>query len=180
MARLYLVRHGEAAAGWGDHDDPGLSALGAQQAAEAAAKLAVLAPKRALTSPLLRCRETAAAFEMESGLVALMEPAVREVPTPPGIADRRAWLRGVMSGRWSDMPSHAGWRAALIETLARQDTDAAIFTHYVAINVAVGACLGEDAVTLFAPANGSITVIDTDGARLHLVARGGDAASQVL
>ena len=38
MLKLYLVRHGEAAAAWGDHDDPGLSPLGQAQATDAAAK----------------------------------------------------------------------------------------------------------------------------------------------
>ena len=37
---IYLVRHGEAAASWGDHPDPGLSELGQKQAAvESLAKL---------------------------------------------------------------------------------------------------------------------------------------------
>ena len=36
---IYLVRHGEAAAGWGDHPDPGLSALGQKQAKAVAVEL---------------------------------------------------------------------------------------------------------------------------------------------
>ena len=41
MARidLFLVRHGEAAAGYAQHRDPGLSTLGAEQAAVAAQRL---------------------------------------------------------------------------------------------------------------------------------------------
>jgi len=33
---IYLVRHGEAAASWGESSDPGLSELGWQQAEDAA------------------------------------------------------------------------------------------------------------------------------------------------
>jgi probable phosphoglycerate mutase len=37
--RCFLVRHGEAAAHWGEEEDPGLSALGRQQAERAAGEL---------------------------------------------------------------------------------------------------------------------------------------------
>ncbi len=177
MPRLYLIRHGEAAAAWGDHDDPGLSALGLKQAADAAMKLGVLKPKQAITSPLQRCRETAAAFEMESGLLARVEPRVTEVPTPDGVGERRVWLQGVMAGNWRDVPTHKGWREALIAGLLSLDQDTAVFTHFVAINVAVGAATGADAVTLFRPANCSITTFDSDGATLKLIARGDENAA---
>lgn len=174
MPRLYLIRHGEAAAAWGEHDDPGLSALGVKQAADAAMKLAVLKPQQAITSPLQRCRETAAAFEMESGLSARVEPRVTEVPTPPGVADRRAWLQQAMAGDWSALPTHAEWRAALIAGLLGLGEDTAVFTHFVAINVALGAALANDAVTLFRPAHCSITTFDSDGRRLKLIAQGAE------
>lgn len=177
MPRLYLIRHGEAAAAWGDHDDPGLSPLGLKQAADAAMKLGVLKPALAISSPLARCRETAAAFEMESGLGARIVPAVTEIPTPEGVGDRRAWLQQAMSGNWSALSSHADWRRVLVETLAGLKEDTAVFTHFVAINVAVGAAEGVDAVTLFRPANCSITTIDTDGKRLRLIARGEENAA---
>jgi broad specificity phosphatase PhoE len=177
VARLYLIRHGEPAAVWGAHDDPGLSPLGARQSADAAMKLGVLKPAQAITSPLARCRETSAAFEMESGLIARVEPRVTEVPTPADVGDRPAWLRQAMAGAWSDLPSHASWRTDLIHALTSLDQDTAVFTHFVAINVALGAALGQDAVTLFRPGHCSISVFDTDGARLKLVAQGNEQAS---
>jgi broad specificity phosphatase PhoE len=177
MARLYLVRHGEAAAAWGQHDDPGLSPLGRKQAADAAYKLGALKPTRAITSPLLRCRETAAAFEMESGLAAVVEERVTEIPTPAGVEDRPAWLRQAMGGAWAALPGHADWRAALIAALLSLKEDTAVFTHFVAINVALGAATRSDAVTIFRPANCSITVFDTDGAHLRLVAQGDENAA---
>ena len=39
MARLYMVRHGKAAAGWDGDADPGLDALGRQQAEAVAAQV---------------------------------------------------------------------------------------------------------------------------------------------
>jgi broad specificity phosphatase PhoE len=62
MATLYLVRHGQAAASWGEDPDPGLNALGHGQAARMAAALAALAalgPMPIMISPLRRTRETA-------------------------------------------------------------------------------------------------------------------------
>ncbi len=40
MAKIHLVRHGEAAAGFGTHKDPGLSELGQKQAESVAHLLA--------------------------------------------------------------------------------------------------------------------------------------------
>jgi hypothetical protein len=45
--------------------------------------------------------------------------------------------------------------------------------------VAVGAALGDDSVTLFTPANASITILDTDGSRLTLVEKGREAETVV-
>jgi broad specificity phosphatase PhoE len=177
MPRLYLIRHGEASAAWGDHDDPGLSPLGLRQAADAAMKLGVLKPAQAVSSPLLRCRETAAAFEMETGLAPRIEAAVTEIPTPAGVGDRRAWLTQAMAGDWSALASHRDWRAALIATLLRLGRDTAVFTHFVAINVALGSALSSDAVTIFRPANCSITVFDSDHRTLKLIAQGDENAA---
>ena len=44
MARLYLVRHGKAAAGWGADADPGLDEIGRNQAEQMAQGLVGLGP----------------------------------------------------------------------------------------------------------------------------------------
>lgn len=176
MARLYLIRHGEPASGWGDADpDPGLSGLGLAQAAHAAATLRGLGVARSLTSPLRRCVETAAAFAREAGRPAVIEPAVREVPTPAGVADRHAWLAAVMAGRWSAFPDLAPFRAGILEALRAPTVDTAIFTHYVAINAAVSAAQGRDEVMVFRPAHASITILSNDGGVLLLVEAGAEA-----
>ncbi|MBV9044707.1 MAG: histidine phosphatase family protein, partial [Alphaproteobacteria bacterium] len=60
MARIYMVRHGKAAAGFGEDMDPGLDATGKAQAEAVAQKLAPLGPLAILSSPLKRAQETAA------------------------------------------------------------------------------------------------------------------------
>lgn len=176
MPLLYLVRHGEPASGWGERDpDPGLSPLGLAQAAHAAGVLRARGLKAVLTSPLRRCRETAAAFEMETGGAAVVTPGVREVPTPAEIGDRRDWLAGVMAGTWAEAPDLAPFRSGVAAALLAAEGDAAVFTHFVAINAAVGAAMGDDRVTIFRPAHASITVLESAGGALRLVELGAEA-----
>ncbi len=175
MALLYLVRHGEPASGWGDtNPDPGLSALGLAQASHAAGQLRAKRVPFAITSPLLRCRETAAAFEMEVGVQAVTSNGVREAPTPADVGDRQAWLATVMAGTWSGSPSLEAFRAGAVATLCGQNTDTAVFSHYVAINAAVGAAMGEDKVMVFKPAHASITVLSNEGGVLKLIELGAE------
>ena len=178
MPRLYLIRHGEPATTWGDGDpDPGLSALGRAQAADTAYKLGALKPKRIVTSPLLRCRETAAALEMESGLTAATEPLAAEIATPRDIADRRAWLSELLAGDWASYPDFDTWRSDLISRIVALEEDAAIFSHFVAINVLVGAARGETKATVFRPAHASITTLDVEAGRLRIAALGAETAA---
>ena len=65
MSRVYLIRHAKPSATWGgDDDDPGLDDTGKAQAEAAAKALLALPPQlrpvRVVSSPLRRCRETAA------------------------------------------------------------------------------------------------------------------------
>jgi broad specificity phosphatase PhoE len=182
MARLYLVRHGEAAAGFGEHDDPGLSEKGKAQAEASAQTLHRLGLRDSISSPLLRCQETAAPFIKLSGRPFRIEETVAEIPTPAAhAANRQVWLRGVMAGNWADQPDFDPWRERMLRTLAAQKSDLVVFSHFVAINVAVGHATGNDKVVNFSPANGSITVLETDGANLKFVSFGTEAqGGQVL
>ena len=95
MTRLYLVRHGRAAGGWDDDPDPSLDELGRLQASRLAARLASLGPMPVWSSPLRRCRETAAELASRWGAEVLIQPAVTEIPSPDGVpmGRRVAWLR---------------------------------------------------------------------------------------
>jgi broad specificity phosphatase PhoE len=177
MPLIRLVRHAEPAALWGAHPDPGLSEKGRGQAAAVAGVLTGVDAPVLLTSPLARCRETAAPLEDALGRQAQVERAVAEVPTPTGLLDTRAWLTAVMGGTWhSAGPELRHWRDAVAATLMSLSHDAIIFSHFVAINAAVSVALGEDAVTVFKPGHASVTVLSASGGRLSVVALGDEAA----
>lgn len=181
---LSLVRHGEAAAGWGDDADPGLSPAGREQAVAAAAALAPLGPLPVVCSPLRRTRETAAPFEVEWDVEALVEPGVGEIVAPAahaGLDARGRWLRTAMAGRWSDLgDEHLAWRDAVLAALVGIGRDAVVVTHFVAINVAVGAATGDDRVVCFTPGYCSCTTVEVADGRLRLVEVGASAATEVL
>ncbi len=174
MAKLYLVRHGQAAASWDEDPDPGLNDLGHGQAAAMAAAMAPLGPLPVMASPLRRTRETAQPLEAAWNLTGLVEPAVREIPSPTeDLGNRRQWLRQVMSGTWTQ--ADAGlypWRQGVIDAMLGLSEDTVVVSHFVAINVAVGAALNDDRVTLFRPNNCSVTVLESDGKNLRLVELG--------
>jgi broad specificity phosphatase PhoE len=181
VPRLHLVRHGRAAGGWGDHGDPGLDDRGHAQAAAAAAVLAELGPLPIVCSPLRRTRETAAPIAARLGVEPRIEPAVGEIPSPSDdFAERAAWLPAALRGRWADLdPQVTAWRSRLIDVLLAVPGDTVVVTHFVAINAAVGWATGDERVTSFAPANASITVLDTDGRSLAVVRLGAEADTTV-
>lgn len=183
MARLLLVRHGEAAAGWGDDPDPGLSALGRSQAEATAARLASLGPLPILVSPLRRTRETAEPFAAAWPASPLsIVPALGEIGSPGlRLAEREAWLRTVLAGVWSEQDDERrAWRGRVIARLMAVARDTLVVTHFVAINVAVGAATMDDRVTPTFPANASVTTLTNDGGRLTLVETGAEGATRVL
>jgi broad specificity phosphatase PhoE len=181
MARIYMVRHGKASASWAEAADPGLDDTGRAEAQAAADVLSKLTPMTILSSPLARARETAQPLELAWSNHARIEPGVAEVPSPDiALEGRGAWLRALMAGTWSAAdPMRRAWRDKLVETLVRQPKDCVIFSHFVAINVGVGAATGDDRATLFQPANGSITIFETDGTRLSLIEKGREGESVV-
>lgn len=182
MTFVYLIRHGEPLSGWGEpggSPDPGLTPRGLAQARTAADRLLALPaserPTRVLTSPLLRCRETAAPFATHLGSSPVVEPAVAEIPAPEGLPpDARApWLRAAMAGNWTEIEGFDGeaWRTAVVHSLLRAG-GAAVFTHFVAINAAVSAAQASSSVLAFRPAPASITTLRIEGPRLVVVRLG--------
>ena len=180
MTRLLLVRHAAAAASWEDHDDPGLSAAGRRQAERLAARLAVGAGTAVVSSPLTRARATAAPLAERLGSPVRVDADLGEVPTPPGQrASRGAWLRELFERRWADVdPAVADWRRRVLAALARLEVDTVVVTHFVAINVAVGAATRQERVSCCSPANCSVTELAQDGELLTLVEAGVDAPAE--
>lgn len=178
MTRLYLVRHGRAAAGWDTDPDPGLDPLGVHQAERMADELGPRGPLALITSPLLRCQQTAAVLGGRWGVEAIVEPAVAEIPSPQGIpmGQRIEWLRGAMSGTWSALgPRYTEFRDGVGAYLGSLTTDTVIASHFVAINAAIGVATEDDAVVIRSLDNCSITIMDIVDGNLHLVEGGHEA-----
>ena len=182
MARLYLVRHGKAAAGWDADTDPGLDDLGREQAERIAAALAPLGRLTLISSPLRRARETAAPLERRWSTIARIEPRIAEIPSPvEDLAARSAWLSSVMQQPWAALdPALQAWRQRLLDALAGIREDTVLATHFIAINVAFGQATGDDRVVCFRPENASCTVIETEGGALRLIEAGAEGAGRVL
>lgn len=178
MAKIYMVRHGRAEAGFGESIDPGLDALGHSQAEELAKKFASLGPLPITSSPLKRARETAAPLAKLWNVEPVIEKAVAEIPSPRGMTleERVTWLRKLMGGSWRDVPRDlAEWREDCVASVTEISCDTVIFSHYVAINVIVGAATGDHRVVVFSPENCSVTVFETDGSSLRLIEKGAEA-----
>lgn len=175
MAKIYMVRHGRAEAGFGESMDPGLDALGHSQAEAVAEKLKGCGPLPILSSPLRRTQETAAPLSRLWNIKPVIEPAVAEIPSPKGMTleERVTWLRKLMGGSWRDVPRDlAEWREDCIASVTEIARDTVIFSHYVAINVIAGAATGDHRVVVFSPDNCSVTIFETDGSNLKLIEKG--------
>lgn len=176
---IYLIRHGEPAASWGEAADPGLSTLGQKQAEAAARIIAEAGAKRPVTSPLARCRETARPFERLLETHARIDPAVGEVKEPASVSDRTTWLKGAMAGTWAEAGLEA-WARSVLATVDAMPRDAAVFSHFVAINAVVGLLSGDDRMLVFRPGHCSITRLERRGGKLQVVERGQEGALVLL
>jgi broad specificity phosphatase PhoE len=189
MARLYLIRHGRPSSTWGgDDDDPGLDETGQAQARAARDWLMALPPgerpTKVVSSPLRRCRETAAPTAEVLGVEIEVDPRVGEIPTPAALslAERGPWLRKSFAGTWAEIEGdldYDAWRREITASLAARG-NTAIFSHYVATNAVVSQLLGDPKVVAFRPDHTSITVLETDGKTLTLVEKGREATTGVL
>ncbi len=181
MTRLYLVRHGRAAAGWDTDPDPGLDAAGRQQAAAMAARLQPLGPLAVVTSPLLRCQQTAAVLAGQWKVVPRIESLVAEIPSPEGIpmTERIEWLRVAMAGTWTQLGErYTAFRDGVMTALtniAVTGDDTVVTSHFIAINAALGAILGDDRLLIRSLDNCSVTIVSFEGGVFQLVETGQEA-----
>lgn len=185
MARLYLIRHGQAAAGYGSDRDPGLSDDGRSQAEAVVPTLTELLGGQVLpirSSPLRRCQQTAAPLAAHWGVPVEVDPLIAEVAAPSDdLAERSIWLRKALAGTWSELePQPVAWRARLLDHLRSATDDAVLFTHFVVVNAVIGAARGEDSVMVEPVTYTSVTVVDVTDGVLHLVRAGSIAETEVL
>ncbi len=190
MPKLYLIRHARPVAGWGEDADPGLDATGEQQAEAASRILAQTLDRLPIyTSPLRRCRETARPLErLWQRSAEVLEP-VAELPPPTlDLPARQQWLRQAMQGTWRELndlapagsPDYIAWRQTLLDSLTRLPEDSVVFSHFIAINVAVAAAHSREDVVCFRPGHASITCVEAGNGGLRLVELGREADTMVL
>ena len=184
--QIALVRHGRASGGWDTALDPDLDDLGHRQAADVANQLdRIFVGKEVeiISSPLLRCRQTASAFAKLRVLPVRVCDEVTEIPSPNGVAmaERVAWLREVMQGRWSDLDeNYLVFRDRLVEFVRAIERDTVIFSHFVAINAVIGALTNDDRLVIRSLDNCSVTLLECDSKGKFRIAQSGHEADTLI
>ena len=162
--RLYLVRHGEAAASWGEDADPPLSEQGSAEAVAAKDRLFALLdgqPGQLVSSPLLRAQQTALPLADVCMATPAIDEAFREVPAPVPLPERQRWLRAFMQQRWDEQDeSLLAWRDRIFASLDALPCNSVVFTHFLVINAIVGRLQHREETLVFWPANASITILE--------------------
>jgi broad specificity phosphatase PhoE len=86
-----------------------------------------------------------------------------------------------MAGTWSELAESSGeryatYRDGVVKRISAFSTDTVVFSHFVAINVVIGAATGDDRMVIASLDNCSITTVDvaTDGT-LTIVEMGREA-----
>ena len=75
---------------------------------------------------------------------------------------------------------YLAWRQTLLDSLVDLPHDCVVFTHFIAINVAVSAEHSRYDVVCFRPAHASITCVEAVNGALRLIELGHEADSTVL
>ena len=89
---------------------------------------------------------------------------------------RGPWLQSVLGSSWPELPAaQQEWRDAVLARLLSLTEDCVVVTHFVAINVAIGAARLDDSVVCHRVGNCSTTTLETDGNTLTLVGLAGEA-----
>jgi len=157
-----MVRHGQASAAWHESPDPGLSELGQQQAATAAQQLDHLNKIAIISSPLLRCQETAQPFATAKNTPISIHQEVSEIPTPSNIAfdQRGPWLQQAMAGTWQELGQQfVDYKNDIGNFVKNLQHDTVIFSHFIAINVVIGEALSDDRLVVKSLDNCSVTTV---------------------
>ncbi len=184
--RIALVRHGRASAGWDTAVDPGLDDLGRSQADEAAKKLDLIFAGQQVeivSSPLLRCQQTAKSFADMRKAPMRVCAEVAEIPSPSGVemSARVDWLRTAMQGTWADLGGeYVEFRASVVEFVQSLETSTVVFSHFIAINAVIGSLIGDDRLVICSLDNCSITLLERDANGKLSIAQTGREADTLI
>ena len=166
--QIALVRHGRASAGWDTAVDPGLDDLGRNQADEVAEKLDLIfagQPVQIISSPLLRCQQTAKPFADLRTIPVRVCAEVAEIPSPSGVemSGRVDWLRAAMQGTWAELGGeYVEFRNSVVKFVQALETSTVVFSHFIAINVVVGSLIADDRLVSRRLDTCSFTLLDRD------------------
>jgi broad specificity phosphatase PhoE len=150
VALVYLMQHAEKEAGPGD---PGLSAVGREQAARVARWLRARDVLGLYSSPLRRARETAEAIAAATGLAITLEPRLRERLNWDGSCAFETfmddWQRSVKDREFippgGDSSRQAGERMrAFLEDVSAQRGTVVAVTHGGATTDLLRTLIGDD------------------------------------
>lgn len=175
MTSIWLVRHGEAAAGFSEDTDPPLSPLGREQALQSADTLSRCVTDHAtlLTSPKRRAIETGEPYAASVRGELEIDARFIELPSPGDLAARRQWLDEVLQGQWSALPEPVQlWRRGIVSAIDSITSPTVIFTHFLVINAVAAHISGEDGVVQCLPANASVHELSVEGSVWQWRARG--------
>ncbi|MEJ2171842.1 MAG: histidine phosphatase family protein [Woeseiaceae bacterium] len=173
--QIFLVRHGEPAAHWGEERDPGLSERGREQASVASEHILELLDggTRIVSSPLLRARQTAEPLATALDADIEIDAAFREIPAPTDLTGRPEWIKEFMQQTWETQPDFLlAWRARACEQLFRLHSCTVVFTHFMVLNAIVGRLEDRKETVCFLPDNASITQLQRAGDTLEVVQLG--------
>ena len=191
MIKIYLIRHGEAIDGWTSLD-PGLSKLGKKQAEELRSGLKKKLKDNTdiISSPLLRCQETANISVSDSKKKIVVDDIFRELPSPIKDLNKRVtWLKRVLPLNWEGLEEdnesklsnidYYLWRKKIINKIISFKNETVIFTHFVVINYVIGKITNSNKVINFYPNNCSITEIGIENNKMELIKLGDSSISKV-
>ena len=184
--QIALVRHGRASAGWDTAVDPGLDDLGRKQAGEAAKKLVLIfagQPVQIISSPLLRCQQTAKPFADLRTIPVRVCAEVAEIPSPSGVemSGRVDWLRAAMQGTWAELGGeYVEFRNSVVKFVQALETSTVVFSHFIAINAVIGSLIGDDRLVIRSLDNCSITLLDRVSAGNLRIAQTGHEADTLI
>ena len=160
-----MVRHGQAEAAWHESPDPGLSELGRQQALQVAQQLSHLNSHNIISSPLLRCQQTAQPFAEAKKTLISIHQEVSEIPTPSNIAfeERGPWLQQAMAGTWQQLGQQfVDYKNNIGNFVKNLNHDTVVFSHFIAINAVIGYATNNDNLMVARLDNCSITTFQID------------------
>jgi len=178
MAKIFLVRHGEASGAYTEDPDPGLSVKGEAQALSIQRFFKDRSPLKVYSSPLKRAYETAKIVTGNSVKI-FEESRMSEIPSDTQDLEKRGvWLRKVIERDWDKQPEKLKlWKKQIISFLESQTENTMIFTHFIAINAVVGHLTNSLSVVVCKPNNCSITVLEVSNQKLRLLSLPDEAST---